>query len=164
MADEEDFAVSSPEQVSALAHPLRSRLLFAVGGDGATVSQLAVRLQTNKGNVAHHLAVLQRVGLVQVGRTRTVRGGTERYWVRTHRRLRGTGTDRELTTAMLGAVAEEINASLADSLLHLRRIHLSRAHAAALASHLDRLVQGLPQAPAAEPTYGVLVSVFESRR
>ena len=156
--------MSTPEQVSALGHPLRNRLLFAVGGDGATVSQLAARLQTNKGNVAHHLAVLQRVGLVQVARTRTVRGGTERYWVRTHRLMRGTGTDRELTTAMLAAVGEEINASPTDALLHLRRVHLNRAQAATLREHLDRLVAGLPQAPAAEPTYGVLVSLFESRR
>ena len=163
-SEDEPVADATPEQLSALAHPLRNRLLFAVGAEGATVSQLAVRLRTNKGNVAHHLAVLQRVGLVRVSHTRQVRGGTERYFVRVHRKLRGSRDRGELTSGMLQAVAEEIAASPVDSLLHLRRIRLTRAQAAELTAYLDRLVDGLKEAPVGEPTHGVLVSVFRSSR
>jgi predicted ArsR family transcriptional regulator len=162
--EDEQVAAATPQQLNALAHPLRNRLLFAVGGDGATVSQLAVRLRTNKGNVAHHLDVLQRVGLVRVSHTRQVRGGTERYFVRVHPKLRGPRGRGEYTSALLQAVAEEITASPVDSLLHLRRIRLTRAQAADLSAYLDRLVGGLTEAPAGEPTHGVLVSVFQSSR
>ena len=80
--------VATAAQLKAMAHPLRNRVLFALGPDGATVSQLATRLRTNKGNVAHHLAVLERAGLARRGRTRTVRGGTEQYWERAARKIR----------------------------------------------------------------------------
>ena len=83
--------VTETDQLRALGHPARMRLLLSVGADGATVSQLATRLGTNKGNVAHHLAVLERAGLVRRGRTRTVRGGTEQYFERVARRLRTPG-------------------------------------------------------------------------
>lgn len=49
----------------ALAHPTRHRILRSLGSDGATVSQLSHRLQTHKGNVAHHLKVLVDAGLVR---------------------------------------------------------------------------------------------------
>ncbi len=89
--DTELLDVSDTDQLRALGHPARMRLLLSVGADGATVSQLATRLGTNKGNVAHHLAVLEKAGLVRRGRTRTVRGGTEQYFERVARRIRTPG-------------------------------------------------------------------------
>ena len=83
--------VADAAQLKAMAHPLRNRVLFALGPEGATVSQLATRLRTNKGNVAHHLAVLERAGLARRGRTRTVRGGTEQYWERAARKMKRGG-------------------------------------------------------------------------
>ena len=56
------------------------RLLLSVGPDGATVSQLSIRLGTNKGNVAHHLAVLERAGLLtkrREGRQQLATGDVE---------------------------------------------------------------------------------------
>jgi DNA-binding transcriptional ArsR family regulator len=166
VADPEDdvLELTDPAQLKALAHPLRNRLLFALGQGGATVSQLAARLQTHKGNVAHHLMVLERAGLVRPGRTRTVRGGTERYWERTARRIRTPGGPRSLghTGALLEAVAHEVTEANGEPLLHLRRLRLTRAQAAALTEHLERVVGELPEAPAGAPTHGVLVSVFEA--
>lgn len=153
--------MTDPRQLAALTHPARNRLIFALGDDGATVSQLAARLTTNKGNVAHHLGVLEQAGLVRVSHTRTVRGGTERYFVRTARRLRASsGGEGQHTAALLQAVAEEITASPTEALLHLRRVRLSPAQASALVSHLERVVQELPEAPRGTPDHGVLVSVF----
>ena len=154
---------TDPGQLQALAHPLRNRIIFALGAEGSTVSQLAKALATNKGNVAHHLAVLERAGLVRRGERRQVRGGTEQYFVRVARRLRTPGGSRAgHTAALMQAVAEEIDASPTDSLLNLRRIRLTRQQAASLTAHLERLVDELPEAGPREATHGVLVSVFQS--
>ena len=72
--------VTDTAALRALGHPARMRLLLSVGADGATVSQLSTRLGTNKGNVAHHLAVLERAGLVtkeRSGRRKVVRTNME---------------------------------------------------------------------------------------
>ena len=53
---------------------MRHRLLFALGQGEATISQLAVALGSNKGNVAHHLKVLVGAGLVRPAATRAVPG------------------------------------------------------------------------------------------
>jgi len=162
-APAEVLQTTHPGQLKALAHPLRNRILFALGPDGSTVSQLAKTLSTNKGNVAHHLAVLEGAELVRRGARRQVRGGTEQYFVRAARRLRTPGGSRAgHTAALLQAVAEEIVASPTDSLLTLRRIRLTRAQAAALSQHLERLVEELPEAGSREPDHGVLVSVFRA--
>lgn len=160
----EVLETTDPLQLKALAHPLRNRLLFALGSEGATVSQLSTRLGTNKGNVAHHLAVLERAGLVRRAHSRQVRGGTEQYFTRVARRLRTPqGAAAGHTAALLQAVAEEVDRSPAETLLNLRRLRLTRQQAAALAAHLERLVDDLPEAGPNEPTYGVLVSVFQPR-
>ena len=85
---DEVLTITSAEQYRALGHPLRHRLLFALGQHPATISQLAVALDSHKGNIAHHLKVLREAGLVAVTETRQVRGGTEQYYQRTARRLR----------------------------------------------------------------------------
>ena len=57
--DDNDAAIlTTPEQFKALGHPMRHRLLFALAQGEATISQLAVALGSNKGNIAHHLKVL----------------------------------------------------------------------------------------------------------
>jgi DNA-binding transcriptional ArsR family regulator len=159
----EVLETTNPEQLKAHAHPLRNRIIFALGAEGATVSQLAKSLVTNKGNIAHHLAVLERAGLVRRGDRRQVRGGTEQYFLRVARRLRTPGGSRAgHTAALMQAVAEEIDGSPTDALLNLRRIRLTRQQAATLAAHLERLVDELPEAGPREATHGVLVSVFQS--
>jgi DNA-binding transcriptional ArsR family regulator len=155
--------VTDAEQLRVLGHPARMRLLLSLGADGATVSQLSARLGTNKGNVAHHLAVLERAGLVRRGRTRTVRGGTEQYFERVARRVRTPGGAASgHTTAMLQAVAEEVYAAPGDPLLHLRRLRMTPQRAAALAAHLDRLVADLPEGRASDPEVSVLVGLYRS--
>ena len=109
---EEILEIRSPEQYKALAHPLRQRLLFALGHAPATTSQLAVALDAQKGNVGHHLKVLREAGLVRVARTRQVRGGTEQYYQRTFRRMSVPGPAAEHAEAMFGAVAEELRRAI----------------------------------------------------
>jgi DNA-binding transcriptional ArsR family regulator len=67
---DEVLTVISAAQYRALGHPLRHRLLFALGQHPATISQLAAALGSHKGNIAHHLKVLREAGLVAVTETR----------------------------------------------------------------------------------------------
>ena len=156
----DDLDATSPAQMRALAHPMRHRILLALGEDDATISQLSHRLRTHKGNVAHHLRVLVDAGLVKRGRTRTVRGGTEQYFVRAARRMRfGAGDDGAATRAMLATIADELSAD-EDHLLNRRRLRLTARQAAALAEHLDRLVNELEPASGRERHYSVLVGLW----
>lgn len=149
---------ATPTQVQALAHPTRHRIWRATGSDGATVSQLTHRLRINKGNVAHHVKVLVDVGLLRPDRTRTVRGGTEQYYVTTASRV-SVDDDQDAVRAMLASVGEDL-AGAEDPLINHRTLRLTRHQARALAEHLDRVVNDLRPASPAEPTYGVLVSVY----
>ena len=142
----------------ALGHPTRYRLLRALGDDGATVSQLAHRLAVNKGNIAHHLGVLETAGLVRRGRTRTVRGGTERYFERTRRRLRVEDPDGDSAAALLATVAAELPRT-GRPLLHARQVRLTHQQAQALARHLDEVVTELEDRPG-EQEFSVLVALY----
>jgi len=149
---------TGPAYAKAMSHPTRHRLLVELGEDGATVSQLANRLTTNKGNVAHHLKVLVEAGLVRRGRTRTVRGGTEQYFVRAARRFRFEQAPDALA-AMMSNLADEL-AGDQQALLNHRVLRLTRRQAGALAAHLDAIVSNLEPAGDRERRYGVVVSVY----
>jgi DNA-binding transcriptional ArsR family regulator len=155
------LAVSTPEQFKALAHPLRQRLLFALGQRPATISQLAAALAAQKGNVAHHLKVLREAGMVFVAETRQVRGGTEQYYQRTARRLDVATVEPGPVSAMLAAVAEEISLAAGDPLLSLRHVRLTAAQAEQLAAALTDLLNNAEDGGDSEPRYGLLVSLYQ---
>lgn len=139
---------------------MRHRLLRALPPEGATISQLSRLAKTNKGNVSHHLRVLLDAELVRQGPTRTVRGGTERYFLPIARRLEfSPGDDGAVTRAMLQTMAEEIPND-DDHLLNNRRVRLTNEQAKHLAVYLEQLVNELPEAPPGAPNYGVLVGVY----
>lgn len=151
---------NSIEYARALSHPMRHRLLAEVGIEGATVSQLANRLSTNKGNIAHHLAVLVGAGLLHRGRTRTVRGGTEQYYERVSRQIVSDGgPDNSATAAMLENLSSEIVAD-PHALLTNRILRLTPPQAQALVRHLEKVVEEIQPASDRDRSYGVLVSVY----
>jgi DNA-binding transcriptional ArsR family regulator len=82
VGDDEAAAAAATGKFKALGHPMRHRLLAAFAERQATISQLAMMLDSSKGNVAHHLRVLVDAGLVEPAGTRRVRGGTEQYYRR----------------------------------------------------------------------------------
>ncbi|MET7283718.1 winged helix-turn-helix domain-containing protein [Kribbella sp. NPDC005582] len=156
----EEFEVSTAAQFKALGHPLRHRLLFALGQEAATISQLATSLGTAKGNVAHHLGVLREAGMVEVTETRQVRGGTEQYYRRTARRFSftGEGAHQAYATALQAAAADLGTAT--DPRVNIRNLRLTAAQAAELATRLDEIVTGLDDAGPGEARYGVVVAVY----
>ena len=81
----ERVALTRPEQVQALGHPLRNTILGLLHERAATVSELAAAVDRPKSTVAHHVKVLNDAGLLRVVRTRRVRAVEERFYGRTAR-------------------------------------------------------------------------------
>jgi DNA-binding transcriptional ArsR family regulator len=161
---DELLTVSTAEQYKALSHPMRHRLLFALGQAPATISQLSSALDTRKGNVAHHLGVLRDAGLVRVVATRQVRGGTEQYYQRAARRIGFTDADAQVAGPIaVHAVAEEIASAAPDPVLLLRNIRLTAAQVERLSAAFTELVDGLEDAGPDEPRHGVLVTLYRPR-
>ena len=109
--------------------------------------------------------MLREAGIVRVTATRQVRGGTEQYYQRTARRIsaeRPHATGH--TSALMAAVAEEIDAAAGDPLVVLRHLRLTEAQAGRLSSTLDELVSGELDAGDGHPQYGLLVSVYRQAR
>jgi len=152
--------IGEPQQFAALAHPLRQRLLFALGRRPSTISRLAVQLDVRKGNVAHHMKVLREAGLVYIAETRQVRGGTEQYYQRTARRMFVAEPQAAGTSAMLGAVAAELDRSPAETHLTLRHLNLSPEKAQQLGETLTKLVDELQEDSEDQPVHGVLVALY----
>jgi DNA-binding transcriptional ArsR family regulator len=77
--------LSTPSQVQAISHPLRTTILGLLHERAATVTEVASALARPKSTVAYHLNVLHDANLVRVIRTRRVRAVEERYYGRTAR-------------------------------------------------------------------------------
>lgn len=156
---------ASTEQYKALAHPMRQRVIYTLDELGeATMATLAARLQTLKGNVAHHLKVLEKAGLVEVSRTNTVRGGTEKYYTRAQTRIH---IPREKTTGagageLIRAVADEMALGPAPIALGIRHVRLTETQVAALVEALRHLAgpDDLPDAGDGEKRYGIAFTLY----
>ncbi|MFD4208430.1 helix-turn-helix domain-containing protein [Micromonospora tulbaghiae] len=79
------LVVSAPEQLRALADPLRSTLLELLLERAATVNELARAVDRPKSSVAYHVNQLVDAGLLRVVRTRRVRAIEERFYGRVAR-------------------------------------------------------------------------------
>ncbi|NUT96305.1 MAG: winged helix-turn-helix transcriptional regulator [Saccharothrix sp.] len=152
--------IGTPEQFKALSHPLRQRLLFALGREPATTSQLAVSLGAQKGNIGHHLKVLREAGLVRVVETRQVRGGTEQYYQRAAKRMSYSSSPAEHTQAIFGAVAEEVARAAEQPLVVLRHLRLTEEVAARMAKALQDIVDEAEDAGEGEAVHGVMVALY----
>ena len=81
------------EQVRALSHPLRLRLLELFAECPRTTKQAAEVLGEAPTRLYHHVAALERAGLVRLRETRQNRGTTEKYFEASAQRfLAGTET------------------------------------------------------------------------
>ncbi len=81
-ADEEREALSitSVDQLKAIAHPLRQQLFEAFATKTATTKQVAETLGLKPTRLYHHVAKLADAGLIELTKTRQVRGTTEKYY------------------------------------------------------------------------------------
>lgn len=79
------LALTTPAQVKAIGHPVRTTILQLLADRAASVTELAAAVERPKSTVAHHVSVLANNGLVRVVSTRRVRAIEERFWGRTAR-------------------------------------------------------------------------------
>ncbi|WP_433284078.1 ArsR/SmtB family transcription factor [Micromonospora sp. CA-244673] len=82
---DELLVVTAPEQLRALADPLRSTLLELLLERAATVNEMARAVDRPKSSVAYHVNLLVDAGLLKVVRTRRVRAIEERFYGRVAR-------------------------------------------------------------------------------
>src|SRR5215213_11981954 len=103
---DEMVVVTAPEQLRALADPLRGTVLELLLERAATVTELAKALDRPKSTVAYHVNLLVDAGLLRVVRTRRVRAIEERYYGRAARTLYlgvlSRPEDKQVVAAMNG--------------------------------------------------------------
>lgn len=117
------LVVTAPEQLRALADPLRGTLLELLLERAATVNELARAVDRPKSSVAYHVNLLVDAGLLRVVRTRRVRAIEERYYGRVARTfyvgVLNRPEDKQVVAAINGlaeAAAESAAAHAADEL------------------------------------------------
>lgn len=66
--------------LKALAHPVRARALTVLGQRVASPSELAAEQEEAVGYVAYHVRVLHELGMIELVKTRQVRGATEHFY------------------------------------------------------------------------------------
>ncbi|MEU7171156.1 helix-turn-helix domain-containing protein [Micromonospora tulbaghiae] len=117
------LVVTAPEQLRALADPLRSTLLELLLERAATVNEMARAVDRPKSSVAYHVNQLVDAGLLRVVRTRRVRAIEERFYGRVARTYYvgalSRAEDKQVVSRMNGlaeAAAEAAAAHAADEL------------------------------------------------
>ncbi|MFJ1537529.1 helix-turn-helix domain-containing protein [Micromonospora chalcea] len=120
---EDLLVVTAPEQLRALADPLRSTLLELLLERAATVNELARAVDRPKSSVAYHVNQLVDAGLLRVVRTRRVRAIEERFYGRVARTYYvgalSRAEDKQVVSRINGlaeAAAEAAAAHAADEL------------------------------------------------
>ena len=163
------IALTTPPQVKAISHPLRTTILHLLHERAATITELAVAVERPKSTVAHHVKVLTEAGLLQVVRTRRVRAVEERFYGRTARPFY-VGVERSRDGEELPrdfndfeVAAGESVAAFRDGKLwgFLRHARISEAQASAFWERMAELVTEFDQLPRSGGTvYGFAVGVY----
>ena len=85
----DSYRISDLEQVKALAHPLRIRIIETLASsEPMTTKQVAELLGEKPTRLYHHVDLLEKAGLIQLTHTRKNRGTTEKYYEAIARQFR----------------------------------------------------------------------------
>lgn len=165
---EDRIVVTSPAQLAAMAHRIRSAILDLLLEREATVSELAEALGKPKSTVAHHVKVLYDAGLLKVVRTRRVRAIEERFYGRTAR-LFFVGqlapedvTPPPWTNPFADAAAESESSYLADTMwANTRHARIARSSAAEFWGRVEALIEEFSQLPREGDTvFGFMAGLY----
>ena len=163
------IALTTPSQVRAIGHPLRTTILSLLHERAATVTELAGAVDRPKSTVAHHVKVLTEAGLAQVVRTRRVRAIEERFYGRTARMFyvgverSPDGDDLPPDFNDFEVAAGESAAAYRDGKLwgFIRHARISEAQASEFWQRMAELVTEFDQLPrSGETVYGFAVGVY----
>lgn len=142
----------TPQQLKAIAAPVRRAILDLVLERAATVTELAIALDRPKSSVAYHVDVLVDAGLVAVVRTRRVRAIEERFYGRTGRSILiceadlPRGATKQDFLAQARAESAAVGGEAMWSTMHHARIPRARAEEFfELVAELSEHFTGLPR-------------------
>jgi DNA-binding transcriptional ArsR family regulator len=93
------------QQLRALAHPIRLRLLEAFAQGRRTTMQVAVLIGEPPTRLYHHVNAMERAGILKLVDTRPVRGTTEKYFEIARKQI-GIVRGHRLTPAVRGSLTE----------------------------------------------------------
>jgi DNA-binding transcriptional ArsR family regulator len=166
---DEMVVVTAPEQLRALADPLRANLLELVLERAATVTEMAQAVSRPKSTVAYHVNQLVDAGLLRVVRTRRVRAIDERFYGRVARTfyigVLSRPEDKEAVLAINGiteAAAESAAAHAADELRCLlvhARIPVEEVRS--FWAQVQEVARGFAQIPrAGDQVYGFVAGLY----
>lgn len=149
---EDRMTISTPQELRALGHGVRSRILDLLSERAATVSELALAVGRPPSTVAYHVGVLVDAGMLKVVRTRRVRAVEERFYGRTARIFLVGEIDPELADTLPNLLAVAASNSRpaheADELRAvLRRARISEDQAREFWERVIELVQDFGQLP-----------------
>jgi DNA-binding transcriptional ArsR family regulator len=165
--DLDDFGeVSTPAQLTAIGHPLRSTILDLVLERAATIGELAIAAGRPHGTVNYHVKVLVDAGLLRVVRTRRVRAIEERYYGRTARTLNigvfrrpGDTTTPMCVNELTVAASESVPAHEEDTLYTtMRHVRIPQESASEFWRRVEALVRDFSQLPRSGSTVYALVA------
>src|SRR5215211_2712198 len=161
--------VTAPEQLRAMADPLRATILDLLLERAATVAELAAAVRRPRSTVAHHVNVLVDAGMLRVVRTRRVRAIDERYYGRTARvfyvgvvNRPGEDPTTVHANALSVAAAESVPAHEGDDLRTiLRHARIPAQRADEFWERVDAVVREFSQLPrAGETVYGFAAGLY----
>ena len=162
------IALTTPAQVKAMGHPLRTTILGLLHERAATVTELAIAVERPKSTVAHHVKVLTEAGLLQVVRTRRVRAIEERFYGRTARMFyvgveRSPEGELPLDFNDFEVAFRESDEAYRDGKLwgFVRHARISEAQASEFWERMAELVAEFERLPrSGETVYGFAVGVY----
>jgi DNA-binding transcriptional ArsR family regulator len=157
----------TPQQLKAIAEPVRSLILDLVLERAATVTELATALGRPKSSVAYHVDVLVDAGLLQVVRTRKVRAIEERFYGRTGRTIivgASSTPDEAVGQDFLAAArAEAIVTDPGDMRSTMRHARIAPEHAAEFFDRVAALADEFTMQPRSGTTvFGFVAAVYRT--
>lgn len=166
---DDTLMLTTPTQVKAISHELRTTILGLLHERAASVTELAAAVERPKSTVAYHVKLLADAGLLQIVRTRRVRAVEERFYGRTARMFYvGVGQDANSQDLPLDfndfeVAARESARAFVDRKLwgFIRHARISEEQAGEFWQEMADLVrtfEGLPRT--GDTMYGFAIGVY----
>jgi|TARA_B100002003_G_C13977561_1_gene472851 DNA-binding transcriptional ArsR family regulator len=183
--------VETPDQIRALAHPLRQRILELMIDAPITTKQVADRIGEKPTKLYHHVETLEAAGFIRLVKTQKKRGTVEKYFEAVAERFvmdrqavevrsQSDGEQAELETIIatsLDETLDEIRGAMASGLIragddtgesvfvrsHLRMTPMQMTMLIERLQEWIRDVQG-GHDPDGELEYGLTVAFYPTKR
>lgn len=164
----DSLTLSDLDQVKILADPLRIRILEELCREERTTKQVAKILGEKPTKLYHHVAALERVGLIRLARTRPNRGTIEKYYMAVARQFKadsrmfaaadlssdaGGDTLQAMISTVFDRTADEMRALIAQGrgkegieeqgVLSYLEIQTDRRHGRRIQARLMKLLKSL---------------------